>query len=475
MSHGYQEERKNMGITILGLGPGDASLLTLEARKILEDAEEIYLRTSRHPTVASLPPHLRLHSFDCLYESEGEFSTIYEKIAAEIIQLGQRPEGVIYAVPGHPLVGEETVQRILALSKNQDCEVRIVPGLSFIEAALTSLGIDPLAGLQIVDATILTERFHPNLDPDLPALVGQLYSRRVGSEVKLTLMNLYPAEHEVTLLRHLGTPEAVTETILLHELDHVKDIDHLTTLYVPPLPKASSVSTFHDIVARLRAPGGCPWDREQTHQTLRPHLLEETYEVLQAIDEEDDDALREELGDLMLQIILHAQIAVEEGSFTLAQVLETIIEKIIRRHPHVFAGLEVADADEVLRNWQAIKREEKGEKEDELLWGMPLSLPALTLARRAQERAKREELLSTSKDDLLSEAQDGLAQLDEMQDEEEAAEALGRLLFTLTNLARHLGVDAESALRTATVRFGEEVASSRRSAQLSDGQPGPTR
>jgi len=464
-----------MSITILGLGPGDASLLTLEARKILQDAQEIYLRTSRHPTVASLPPHLRLHSFDCLYESEGEFSTIYEKIAAEIIQLGQRPEGVIYAVPGHPLVGEETVQRILALSKDRDYEVRIVSGLSFIEAALTSLEIDPLNGLQIVDATVLTERFHPNLDPDLPALVGQLYSRRVGSEVKLTLMNLYPAEHEVTLLRQLGTPEAVTETLPLHELDHVKDIDHLTTLYVPPLPKASSVSTFHDIVARLRAPGGCPWDREQTHQTLRPHLLEETYEVLQAIDEEDDEALREELGDLLLQIVLHAQIAVEEGSFTLAQVLETIIEKIIRRHPHVFAGLEVADADEVLRNWQAIKREEKEEKEDELLWGMPLSLPALTLARRAQERAKREELLSTSKDDLLSEAQDSLAGLGEMEDEDEAAEALGRLLFTLTDLARHLGVDAESALRTATVRFGEEVASSRRSAQLSDGQPGPTR
>ncbi|HUW96305.1 MAG TPA: nucleoside triphosphate pyrophosphohydrolase [Anaerolineae bacterium] len=464
-----------MSITILGLGPGDASLLTLEARKILQDAEEIYLRTSRHPTVASLPAHLRLHSFDCLYESEGEFSTIYEKIAAEIIQLGQRPEGVIYAVPGHPLVGEETVQRILALSKDRDYEVRIVSGLSFIEAALTSLEIDPLNGLQIVDATVLTERFHPNLDPDLPSLVGQLYSRRVGSEVKLTLMNLYPAEHEVTLLRGLGTPEAVTETLPLHELDHVKDIDHLTTLYVPPLPQASSVSTFHDIVARLRAPGGCPWDREQTHQTLRPHLLEETYEVLQAIDEEDDEALREELGDLLLQIVLHSQIAVEEGSFTLAQVLETIIEKIIRRHPHVFAGLEVADADEVLRNWQAIKREEKGEKEDELLWGMPLSLPALTLARRAQERAKREELLSTSKDDLLSEAQDSLAGLGEMEDEDEAAEALGRLLFTLTNLARHLGVDAESALRTATVRFGEEVASSRRSAQLSDGQPGPTR
>ncbi len=463
-----------MSITILGLGPGDASLLTLEAKEVLENAQEIYLRTSRHPTVASLPAHLRVHSFDGLYESEGEFSTIYEKIAEEILRLGQRPEGVLYAVPGHPLVGEESVQRILALSRELGGEVRILPGLSFIEVALTFLSLDPLDGLQIVDATTLSERLHPNLDPDLPALVGQLYGRRVASEVKLTLMNLYPPEHEVTLLRHLGTPDAVAEPLPLHELDHLQDIDHLATLFVPPLPKASSVSTFHDIVARLRAPGGCPWDREQTHQTLRPHLLEETYEVLQAIDEEDDEALREELGDLMLQIILHAQIAVEEGSFTLAQVLETIIEKLIRRHPHVFAGLEVADADEVLRNWQAIKRQEKEEKEDELLWGMPLSLPALTLARRAQERAKREELLSTSKESLLSEAQNSLARLGEIEHQDEAAEALGHLLFALTDLARRLGVDAESALRTATVRFGEETASARRSGHPGEDRPDPT-
>jgi tetrapyrrole methylase family protein/MazG family protein len=463
-----------MSITIIGLGPGDPSLLTQEAVELLEDAEEVYLRTRRHPTVAALPSHLTLHSFDCLYDSEEEFSGVYGKIAEQILELGQRPEGVIYAVPGHPLVGEETVQRIVALAQEKNCEVRLVPGLSFVEAALIALGIDPLDGLQIVDATTLAEHLHPSLDPDLPALVGQLHSRRLAAEVKLTLLNLYPAEHEVTLLRSLGTPEATTEAVLLHELDHSRDIDHLTSLYVPPLPKPSSVSTFHDIVARLRAPGGCPWDREQTHQSLRPHLLEETYEVLQAIDEEDDEALREELGDLLLQIILHAQIAVEEGSFTLAQVLETIIEKIIRRHPHVFAGLEVADADEVLRNWQAIKREEKKEKEDKPLWGMPLNLPALTLARRAQERATREELLATTREALLSEAQSSLDQLREIDDQQEAEAELGRLLFTLANLGRQLGVDAESALRTATRHFGDEVVSARRKAHTSEDQSGPS-
>ena len=447
-----------MDITIIGLGPGDSSLLTVEAREILQNSKEVYLRTRQHPLVSSLPAHLTLHSFDYLYEGEEEFSAVYEEIAQQILRLGRRPGGVIYAVPGHPLVGEESVRRTLALAKEEGLEVRIVVGLSFIEAALLSLEIDPLEGLQIVDATVLASRLHPNLDPDLPALVGQLYNRRLAAEVKLTLMNLYPAEHPVTFVRKAGTTEAKTETLPLHELDHLQDIDHLTSLYLPPLPSLSSVSTFHDIVARLRAPGGCPWDRQQTHQTLSPHLLEETYEVLEALDRDDDVALREELGDLLLQIILHTQIAAEAGEFTLAQVLETIIAKIVRRHPHVFGSLEVADGDEVLRNWQAIKRAEKP-GEDKLLWGMPLSLPALTLAQRAQQRAKQEGLAWPKKEELLAEIEETLNRLREPRDEEEATRELGQLLFALANLGRQLGVDAEGALRTATRHFGEDLAS----------------
>lgn len=459
-----------MSITVVGLGPGEGQLLTREAVEVLESAGEVYLRTLRHPTVPSLPPDLTLHSFDCVYEAEQDFGAVYQNIAQQIVELGRRPQGVVYAVPGHPLVGEESVQRILALAREQGLEVKLIPGLSFIEAALVPLGVDPLGGLQIVDAALLAGRLHPNLDPDLPALVGQLYSRRVAAEVKLTLLNLYPADHQVTLLRSLGTSDVATESLPLYELDHLEDIDHLTTLFVPALPKASSVSTFHDIVARLRAPGGCPWDREQTHQSLRPHLLEETYEVLQAIDQEDDEELQEELGDLLLQIVLHSQIAVEEGAFTLADVVQTIIEKIVRRHPHVFGDVQVADADEVLRNWQAIKREEKEEKEESPLWGMPLSLPALTLAQRAQERAKREGLLSASRADLLSDAMLALERLEGIEDREAAARELGELLFNLADLARQLGVDAESALRMATTSFGERAAASRAQRQGSAAQ-----
>ncbi|MFQ5813859.1 MAG: SAM-dependent methyltransferase, partial [Anaerolineae bacterium] len=324
------------GITIVGLGPGDPKRLTLEAQQVLREAGEVHLRTRHHPTVASLPPASSLHFFDHLYEEKETFAEVYDEIARQILELGQRPGGVVYAVPGHPLVGEASVQCILALAEQQGMGVRLVEGLSFIEPVLTCLGLDALAGLQIADATELAALHHPCLNPDLPALIAQLYDQQLASDVKLTLMNLYPDEHPITLVRGAGTDQAQTLTVPLYELDRQSDVDHLTSLYVPPLPRPSSLETFQDTIARLRAPGGCPWDREQTHQSLRPHLLEETHETLAALDADDTDALREELGDLLLQIVLQAQIAVEAGEFGLAQVVEGIDAKIKHRHPHVF-------------------------------------------------------------------------------------------------------------------------------------------
>ena len=268
------------GITIVGLGPGDPNQLTLEAQRILQGAGEVYLRTRHHPTVASLPTGPSLHFFDHLYEEKETFVEVYDEIARRILALGRRPEGVVYAVPGHPLVGEASVQRILALAKQRKIGVRVVEGLSFIESVLTCLGLDALAGLQIVDATELAALHHPCLNPDLPALIAQLYDQPLASDVKLTLMNLYPDEHPVTLVRGASTNQAQTLVIPLHKLDRQPGIDHLTSLYVPSLPQPSSLETFQDTIARLRAPGGCPWDREQTHRSLRPHLLEESYEAL---------------------------------------------------------------------------------------------------------------------------------------------------------------------------------------------------
>lgn len=439
-------------ITIVGLGPGDPRHLTREAWEVLESCDQVWLRTERHPAVAGLPSHLTLHSFDYLYEEAEDFRQVYEAIVAQVLRLGQRPEGVAYAVPGHPLVGEATVERILARAEEIVLPVRVVEGLSFVGPALTTLRIDALSGLQLCDAIELAACHHPPLNPDLPALVGQLYSRPLAADLKLTLMNQYPDDHEVTLLRAVGTPDQHVTRLPLYELDR-QDVAHLTALYVPPLPDVAGFEGLQDTVAHLRAPEGCPWDREQTHESLRVTLLEEAYEVVTAIDAGDLNALREELGDLLLQILLHAQIATEEGEFQMPQVVAGIDAKLKHRHPHVWGGQRVSGTGEVLRRWEELKREEKSERNSSLD-GIPVALPALQQADTYSRRAARVGFDWNAARGVADKVREEMAEVEAATTSQEREAELGDLLFAVVNWARWLDVDPETALRKASARFG---------------------
>lgn len=443
------------GITILGLGPGPSDWLTREAWRVLESATEIHLRTARHPTVADLPAHLARHSFDHLYEQATEFEEVYAAIVAEVLRLGARPEGALYAVPGHPSVGEATVQAIRAQAAERGLPVRLVAGLSFIEPTLAALNVDALPNLQLADALEVATRHHPLFHPDAPVLIAQLYSPALASDVKLTLMAQYPDEHEVTLVHAVGTPDERLERVPLFEIDQSDHIAHLTALFVPPLPQASSLEAFQDTITHLRAPDGCPWDREQTHQTLRAHLLEETYEALAALDADDPDALREELGDLLLQIVMHAVIAAENGDFNLAEVIAQVRAKIIRRHPHVFGTVQVDGAGQVLQNWEAIKAAERQSKKKTagLLSGVPLGLPALAQALEYQARAARVGFDWPQVGEVMAKAREEWAELEAATTADHRAEEFGDLLFVLVNWARWLKIDPESALREANAKF----------------------
>jgi tetrapyrrole methylase family protein/MazG family protein len=448
-----------MNLTILGLGPGDPNLLTLEAQEVLQSAPEVYVRTRKHPTVEALPPSAVLHSFDHFYEEREDFAQVYLAIAEEVIRLARREEGVLYAVPGHPLVGERSVQLILQMARDAGIPVRIVHGLSFLEPMIAALGIDALDGLQVADATEMALLHHPHLDPDRPALVAQLYSRDLAAQVKLTLMNQYPDDHPVVLVGAAGTLQQRIAELPLYEIDHQPWLDHLTSLYVPPLAEPGGMEAFQETIAHLRAPDGCPWDREQTHATLRTTLLSETYEALEAIDEEDPHALMEELGDLLLQIVLHAQIATDEGEFQMADVIAHIDAKLKRRHPHVFGGLKVSGADEVTLNWEEIKREERNHADHRsILDSVPKMLPALTQAQDYQTRVARVGFdwpdVKGVRDKILEE----LLELDEATTPLEKESEAGDLLFAAVNLARWLHVDAESALRRSNARFAQRFA-----------------
>ena len=459
----------SVAITIVGLGPGEARHLTLEAWRALESAPEVYLRTRRHPVVAELPAGPAYHSFDDLYERLDTLDQVYDEIADRVLALGARPLGVVYAVPGHPLVGESSVLRILAGARERGISVQVLAGLSFLEPALTALGIDALGGLQICDAVALAARHHPNLDPDVGAIVAQVDSRRLAADVKMTLLNLYPDEHPVRLVRGAGTSDERVRDLPLFELDRQDDLDHLTSFYLPPLARPGSVATFQDVVARLRAPDGCPWDREQTHESLRTSLLEETYEVLAALDADDMGDLCGELGDLLLQIIFHAQIAVEDGDFRLVDTIAETVEKLIRRHPHVFADDDVADADDVLRHWEQIKRAERaarGESEfTSMLAGINKALPALSQATEMQRRVARVGFDWQQTEDVSAKVAEEVGEYLAADGEAERTAEFGDLLFSLVNLARWTSIDAESALREASARFARRFAAIEQHAQ----------
>ncbi len=444
------------GITLLGLGPGNPEQLTRQAWAWLEKSSQILLRTRQHPVVAHLPAHLEILSCDDLYESGKNFDAVYEAIIQRALELGRRDQGITYAVPGHPFVAETTGPEIARRAALEGIPVQVIEGLSFLEPCFSALGVDPFPNTVLVDALDLARRHHPPFSPAQPALIAQIYSRQVASDVKLTLNAVYPDEYPVVMIHAAGTPAQAVERIPLYQVDRSRQIGLLSVLYVPPLPDDTAFEDFQDVVARLRAPDGCPWDREQTHESLRKYLLEETYEALDALDHGDLSAMREELGDLLLQIVLHAQIAVEDGEFSMADILQGINQKIRRRHPHVFGEAQVSGTEAVLQNWEKIKQDERknnGAAEKGLLDGVPRSLPALSQAQELQDRAARVGFDWSEMAPVLAKVREELDEVLQAPEGEKRAEELGDLLFAVVNLVRWYRVDAESALRQTNQKF----------------------
>lgn len=444
-------------VTVVGLGPGDASNLTCEARDILASAGEVWLRTARHPTIPGLPEGPRYESFDAIYESGASFEDVYESIVARVLELAARPDGVVYAVPGHPLFGEATVRALIERAPAAGMQVRTIAGVSFLDAAAVALSLDPLAdGLLLLDALV----FGPHrrlLAPQRPTIIAQVYDRRAASRVKLALLEAYPPDHTVRILSSAGTPNATISDTTVAELDRSDRFDHLTLLFVPPVAMLDDVRSFEGVravVAKLRSPdGGCPWDLEQTHETLRRYLLEEAYEAIDALDEGEPKRLAEELGDLLMQIVLHAQLAEDNDEFVIEDVFASIASKLIRRHPHVFGDASVEDSAQVLRNWETLKKDERGDTL--LLDHVPKALPALAQAQSVQSRATKAGLGAPvpGEPSLVQEVN---ALADSSADV--TTEQLGALLMGIVALASARELDAEEALRLAIRAYRAHVA-----------------
>jgi tetrapyrrole methylase family protein/MazG family protein len=447
-------------------------LLTAEALAAIEATPVRWLRTSRHPSAGAV---LGARSFDYLYESAGRMEEVYSGIVEALVGSAAREGRVIYAVPGSPVVAERSVELLRA---DPRVSTVVLPGVSFVDLAFSRLGVDPLAaGARLVDG----HRFAVEAAGSRgPLLVGQCDSRAVLSEVKLAIGSVpeqwppgpdgsgVPDGPEVTVLQRLGLPDESVRRVAWYDLDRTVDPDHLTSLWVPVLadPFAGELVRLEELVCTLRA--RCPWDREQTHQSLTRYLLEESYEALEAIEELGPDGagyehLEEELGDVLFQVVFHSVLAAEQGQFALGDVARNVHDKLVGRHPHVFGDVVATTPDDVLKNWEQTKRQEKNRAG--LMDEVASNLPALLYAHKIQRKAA-----SVGFD--WEDAGGALAKVSEELGELSAALAsappgaaifplgtgpvrdeLGDLLFAVVNVARHVKVDPEAALREATAKF----------------------
>ena len=443
-------------VVIVGLGPAGPELLTEGARALIEATppSRRYLRTQRHPSAGAVAPAT---GCDDLYRSAEHIEQVYEAIVERLVVAADRQGSVLYAVPGSPAVAERSVELLVA---DERVATEVHPALSFADLAWARLGVDPLAeGARICDG----QRFATEAAGERgPLLVAQCDSTDVLATIALALPS---PEMPVWVLHHLGLESERVERVAAGELGRWGPVDHLTSLYVPQMAEApaAELARFGELVATLRAE--CPWDRRQTHRSLRRHLLEETYEVLEAIDALPEPAggdgvlagqgyedLEEELGDLLFHVFFHATLAAEQGQFTISDVVRHVDTKLRHRHPHVFGPAAATGIDEgsLAAGWEEIKRSEKGRAS--AMDGIPEALPALLGALKVQKRAESVGLDRGGEGDVTARLRQALEVPATRRDEG----WLGSLLFDAVELARHRSLDPESALRVASNAAREE-------------------
>lgn len=320
---------------------------------------------------------------------------------------------------------------------------------SRIASIFETLRLSPPSKLILLEGREFALRHYPPTPPDADTLIVGIESAEMAAQVKIVLSAVYAGSHIVWKVESGQKSEERLDEFGLEISSYP------ISLFVPSFGEGTSFEAFAEIVAHLRAPDGCPWDKEQTHQSLRKHLLEESYETLSAMDANDVDGMREEFGDLLLQIVLNSQIAYEAKEFNFTDAVKRIYDKIIRRHPHVFGDLKLDGVEGVLQNWEKLKeKERKGKKEDKgILDGVPAALPALSQAQEYQDRAARVGFDWPEIEGVLDKVREEIEEIKQAENQEQVAAELGDLFFVLVNLARWRKVDAESALRETNLKF----------------------
>src|SRR5699024_535385 len=443
-----------MGIKIIGLGAGDINQLPLGIYRYLLTTENvIYSRTNEHPVIQDLILEgVEFQSFDYFYTEQEQFADVYTNIASKLLEEGHADE-ITYVVPGHPLVAEQTVQMLL---DQNEVSVEIEGGKSFLDDLFTTLKIDPIEGFQLIDATKFTR---DDLNYQQHLIFAQVYDAYVASEVKLELLEDLNPDYEIYIVKAVGSQNEKIIKVPSHLLDHNIQLDNLVSVYVPPIrpPLRHTFSDLKKTIATLRGPNGCEWDKKQTHQSLRKYVIEEVYELVEAINNNDDENMIEELGDVLLQDMMHSQIGEDESYFTIDDVIEQINNKMIRRHPHDNSDVVVEAVREKNQNGEAIKNKEtKNKKEESVLENIPKSLPTLQKTMKIIKKAKQSGFdwqhinqLWEKLDEELTEFKEAIQQRNQNEIELE----YGDVLFVLADLADNYQLNPEFALMKVNEKF----------------------
>lgn len=419
--------------------------MTVAAKEAILAVNTLFLQTEKHPSANAVRALGKTFAtMDDLFETCADFDQLNAAIAQRLVLAGD----CVYVATG--CIEKSQLPVIMHAAKERGAAVSVLPYVSVSAAAFPSS-----APARECSAHDLTQSF----DPELAYVVGEIDSRLIAGEAKLALTEVFDDELPVLLAAIDANGDYQAREIALFELDQQSVYDATTCLYVPGLPyeqrKRHTLEDVMRIVRRLRAPNGCPWDREQTHATLKNALLEECYELVDAIDEGDDQHICEELGDVLLQFALHAVIAEEQSAFTARDAASDLVEKLIYRHPHVFGEVRVGGSADVLKNWDALKMSQrKQETQSEVLKSIPKSFPALLRSRKVQKKAADVGFDWPSARDAFFKISEETAELDEaMRSGEHVAEEMGDLLFAVVNVSRLLKLEPEFLLMEATDKF----------------------
>jgi len=452
-----------MKLTIVPLSTPEST--TAAAKDAVMRADRLFLQTAEHPSCAWIVrAGLPFESMDGLYAASGDFDALNAAVADRLASCGT---DAVYAVPGRG-VGAAMKAELLRISDEKGIELAFLPSSGYAEAALAQLPAAVSGDVRIMEASALPAR----IDPYVALCVEEIDTPMRACEVKLALGEYYPDEYEVFFCHMNEDGAYAVSSIPLYELDRQRAYFAADVLIVPAASferlTRHGIEGLTGVMERLRAPGGCPWDAEQTHDSLKKSLVEETYEVLDAIERGDADALCEELGDLLLQIVFHAQIEAELRAFTLRDVTTGIINKLVYRHPHVFGDVAVSGSAEVLANWDQLKKKEKHQDTvSEAMESIPQSFPALMRAQKLQKKAASVGFdwpeASGALDKLLEEASELREAIANGEGEARIREEAGDLIFSAVNAVRLAGCDAELSLKAASDKFFKRFAELERS------------